>query len=201
MYPGCPSPTPRAARSHERAHLVDGTFKTPSIRNVGLTPPYFHYGGYSNLRSVVEVYARGGSKRNSELTEPGATGDWSGTGPLGNGDRRAPDHGTNVDFFIRDIKSTDEQIDALVAFMLTVTDPRVQCDQAPFDHPSLKIPNGHAPDCNHDGMAEEVMFKLPAVGAGGYTGDNARSTASPTPAICSHPGWTRAAAASGRNAP
>jgi hypothetical protein len=138
------------------------------VRNVGLTPPYFHYGGYSNLRSVVEVYARGGSKRDKQSP---ATGDWSGTGSLGQGPVPAagPDFGTNVDFFIRDIKSTDEQIDALVAFMLTLTDSRVQCDKAPFDHPSLTILNGHrAADLNRDGRADDITFTLPAVGAAGY---------------------------------
>lgn len=176
-YPGCASEPPPPLDLREERQLVDGSFKTPSIRNVGLTPPYFHYGGYSDLRSVIEVYARGGSKRNAELAEPGTTGDWSGTGPLGAGPVPAgsPDVGTNVDFFIRDLKSTDEQIDALVAFLLTVTDPRVQCDQAPFDHPELTVPNGHrTTDRDRDGRADDATFRLPAVGATGYAGRNAR---------------------------
>jgi len=171
-YPGCVAGNPTGPLDiSQELELVDGTVKTPSIRNVGLTPPYFHYGGYSDLRSVVEVYARGGSKRNMALTVPDAIGDWSGTGPLGKGPAPAagPVFGTNVDFFIRDIKSTDEQIDALVAFMLTATDSRVQCDKAPFDHPSLTILNGHkAADQNKDGKADDITFTLPAVGAAGY---------------------------------
>jgi cytochrome c peroxidase len=176
-YPGCPSTTPPLLDLAQERELVDGGFKTPSIRNVGLTPPYFHYGGYSDLRSVIEVYARGGSKRHMQLTVDGATGDWSGTGRLGHDTAPAggPDFGTNVDFFIRDIKSTDEQIDALVAFLLTATDPRVQCDQAPFDHPELTVVNGHRhTDQTHDGMADDLTFVLPQVGAGGYAGANAR---------------------------
>jgi cytochrome c peroxidase len=177
-YPGCetdPAHPPTLDLGAER-HLVDGTFKTPSIRNVGLTPPYFHYGGYDTLRSVVEVYARGSSKRDMQLTVPGATGDWSGTGLLGNETAPAagPNFGTNVDFFIRNLRSTDEQIDALVAFMLTATDPRVQCDRAPFDHPSLVISNGHTDrDVDHDGEADDITFTLPAVGAAGYVGTKA----------------------------
>ncbi|HEY5927935.1 MAG TPA: cytochrome c peroxidase [Kofleriaceae bacterium] len=177
VFPGCPNATPPLLDLALERHLVDGTFKTPSIRNVGLTPPYFHYGGYSDLRSVIEVYARGGSKRNLGPTSPGATGDWSGTGLLGNGavTELAHDFGTNVDFFIRDIKSTDEQIDALVAFMLTVTDQRLQCDLAPFDHPALTILLGHDDnDRNHDGKADDITLELPAVGAAGYQGPNAR---------------------------
>jgi len=180
VFPGCPNTTPPLLDITQERHLVDGTFKTPSIRNIALTPPYFHYGGYSDLRSVVEVYARGGSKRNAQSANAnaGATGDWSGTGSLGHGVTAGPDFGTNVDFFIRDIKSTDVQIDALVAFMKTVTDPRVQCDMAPFDHPELVVTNGH-PDENEDDddddeEADDITFRLPAVGAAGYRGARAR---------------------------
>jgi cytochrome c peroxidase len=155
-------------------NLVDGTFKTPSLRNVALTPPYFHSGNYSDLKSVTQFYARGGSRRDKSLINSAYTGDTSGTGPLGQDSAplAGPDFGTNVDFFIRDVKSTDAQIDALVAFMKTLTDPRVQCDQAPFDHPQLVVPNGHtASDDNLDGRADDITAVIPASGAGGYTAD------------------------------
>jgi hypothetical protein len=150
--------------------MVDGTFKTPSLRNVGLTPPYFHSGNYSDLRSVVEFYARGGSQRAKSLENPSATGDTSGTGPLGKGVVSDNNYGSNVDFFMRDIKSTPEQVEALVAFMLTLTDRRVQCDAAPFDHPSLTIRDGHseADKAPKDGRADDLSATLPAVGAQGY---------------------------------
>lgn len=165
--------------------LVDGSFKTPTIRNVGLTPPYFHSGNYADLRSVVEFYARGGSRRSKSLEANGVTGDTSGTGPLGKGPpaHTGPEFGTNVDFFVRDIKLDDgipdgvpageteevDQIGAIVAFMLTMTDPRVQCDAGPFDHPSLTLRNGHlAMDRNRDKKADDLAFLLPAVGAAGY---------------------------------
>jgi cytochrome c peroxidase len=179
-YPGCDGNladrTDSVSSSFDwslERELVDGSVKTPSIRNVALTPPYFHYGGYSDLRSVVEFYARGGNHRNKSFAVAGATGDTSGTGPLGKGLPVAGSgFGTNVDFFIRDVNSTDEQIDAIVAFMKTVTDPRVQCDAAPFDHPELPVPNGHRPaDRNRDGRADDVMAIVPAVGAGGYQAD------------------------------
>jgi hypothetical protein len=32
---------------------------------------------------------------------------------------------------------------AIIAFMETLTDSRVQCDEAPSDHPSLEVFNGH----------------------------------------------------------
>ena len=53
--------------------------------------------------------------------------------------------------------------------MLTLTDPRVQCDQAPFDHPSLFVfKRPLARDLNRDGRADDERFELPAIGAGGY---------------------------------
>ncbi len=176
-YPGCDGnladTTDRVDPSFNwslERELMDGTVKTPSIRNVALTPPYLHYGGYSDLRSVVEFHARGGNHRNKSHVNPAFTGDTSGTGPLGKGlPVSGNDYGTNVDFLICDINSTDEQIDAIVAFMKTVTDPRVQCDAAPFDHPELPAPNGHrAEDRNRDGRADDIMAIVPAVGAGGY---------------------------------
>jgi cytochrome c peroxidase len=176
-YPGClagnaGSVLPSFDWNAER-EMVDGTFKTPSIRNIGLTPPYFHFGGYSNLRQVVEFYARGGSRRDksTSLNNASYTGDTSGNGTLGKEDfpLAGPHFGTNVDFFVRDVKSTDTQIDAMVAFMLTLTDRRVQCDAAPFDHPSLFIATQPLKqDLNNDGRADDKFFELPDAGIGGY---------------------------------
>ncbi|MET0340759.1 MAG: cytochrome c peroxidase [Polyangiales bacterium] len=164
-------PEPLLLDIAQERELVDGGFKTPSLRNVGLTAPYFHTGNYADLRSVMQFYSRGGSHRIKALTAEGVTGDTSGTGPLGKGLGNHGGHfGTNVDFFMRDVKMTDEQIDALVAFMLSLTDPRVQCDVAPFDHPQLYIPIGHSAVDRllRDGRADEVFASLPAVGAAGY---------------------------------
>ena len=44
----------------------DGEFKTSTLRNVELTGPYFHTGGYSTLRQVVEFYDRGGDFDNDD---------------------------------------------------------------------------------------------------------------------------------------
>jgi cytochrome c peroxidase len=38
-----------------------GSFKTPSLRNVALTPPYMHDGSLKTLRDVVDFYAGGGN--------------------------------------------------------------------------------------------------------------------------------------------
>lgn len=170
-FPGCPSDAPARLDKSSELELVDGGFKTPSMRNIGLTPPYFHFGGYSNLHDVVRFYARGGSRRDKSKLSSSYTGDTSGSGPLGKGPvpPPGPHFGINVDFFIRDVKSTDEQIDALVAFMLTLTDRRVQCDMAPFDHPSLFISARPLPqDLNKDGRADDRWFELPETGRAGY---------------------------------
>ena len=37
-----------------------GKFKTPSLRNVGITAPYMHDGGYKNLDEVLDFYNSGG---------------------------------------------------------------------------------------------------------------------------------------------
>jgi cytochrome c peroxidase len=153
---------------------VDGAFKTPTLRNIGLTPPYFHYGGYSDLRSVMDFYNRGGNQRSKNKVDPSFTGDTSGTGPLGRSPMpvAGPDFGTNIDRFIRPLGLTDVELDAVVAFMLSLSDERVMCDRAPFDHPELRIPNGHSRfDVNRDGKADDVLALLPATGAAGYDGD------------------------------
>ena len=36
-----------------------GTFKTPSMRNVGLTEPYMHDGRFATLEQVLDFYAQG----------------------------------------------------------------------------------------------------------------------------------------------
>lgn len=157
---------------------VDGAMKSPSLRNVALTPPYFHYGGYASLEQVVEFYAHGGNRRDMGLTHAGRLGDNSGSGPFGEDGvpYDGEDHGSNVSGNVTDLnlalgdgKDQRYGIDALVAFMKTLTDRRLQCDQAPFDHPSLTIFHGYTgKDRNRDGYMDDRTFVLPAVGEDGY---------------------------------
>jgi len=106
---------------------VMGTFKVPSLRNVALTGPYFHNGGQATLGQVVAFYNRGGDR----VDVPG--GDSSGVP-------------SNVHPDITTLDLTQEEQLALVAFLESLTDPRVQCEKAPFDHPELLVPNGHPVD-------------------------------------------------------
>jgi cytochrome c peroxidase len=128
---------------------VDGAFKIPSLRNVALTAPYFHNGDARTLREVVELYSRGGNVAPVKAT------DGTVIEPLG-----VP-------------SLTNDEIDALVAFLESLTDERVLYRRAPFDHPQLFVPNGHPGDAastidaDGDGRADDNMIEIPAVGAAG----------------------------------
>lgn len=163
---------------------VDGAFKTPTLRNVGLTAPYFHNGGYDTLRSVVLFYARGGNRRGNGTEWD--FDDTSGTGKLGRSEPIASQGtGSNVmgieaivevappepGVVAEEITGlTDAEVDDLVAFMLALTDRRVQCSAAPFDHPALSVPDGHV-ITGTTGNARDQYFIVPATGAAGLPAD------------------------------
>ena len=48
---------------------VNGAFKTPGLRNVALTAPYFHNGGAATLEQVVEFYNRGGNFAQNNIAD------------------------------------------------------------------------------------------------------------------------------------
>lgn len=111
----------------------DGNFKVPGLRNIELTAPYFHNGGDMTLQDVVEFYARGGNFPDANAASVDAA--FQDIGALNN----APD-----------------KVDALVAFMMSMTDERVRNESEPFDHPEILIPNGNGP-----------LIKIPARDASG----------------------------------
>ncbi len=102
---------PRAAGNNAR-----GVFKSPALRNVELTGPYFHDGSQATLEQVVAFYGRGG--------------DFPGDGNLGPGMNRI------------NMNANDRL--AIVALMKALTGESVKFERAPFDHPSLCVPVGHA---------------------------------------------------------
>ena len=61
---------------------------------------------------------------------------------------------------------TRQEKSDLKAFLLTLTDERVRWEQAPFDHPSLKVPHGRVIE---SGKATERWIEIPAVGKSGRT--------------------------------
>jgi cytochrome c peroxidase len=98
--------------------LLDGAFKTPQLRNVELTGPYFHNGGMATLRQVVDFYNRGGDFDSANL------------------DSVMKRQST----LSKEQRLNEEQKHQLVSFLLALTDERVRYDRAPFDHPSLCVP-------------------------------------------------------------
>ena len=96
---------------------VNGAFKTPGLRNIELTGPYFHNGGKATLMQVVDHYNRGGDF--------------------------GKDNVENLDVDIQPLGLSETEKVNLVKFLLTLTDDRVRMEKAPFDHPSLCMPNGH----------------------------------------------------------
>ncbi len=94
-----------------------GLFRPPSLRNVAVTAPYMHDGSMQTLREVIAHYANGGR----HLTTGPFAGDGR-TSPLKSG-------------LVRGFRATDEEIDALVAFLESLT------DQEFLTRPSLANPN------------------------------------------------------------
>jgi hypothetical protein len=130
---------------------VDGAVKVPGLRNLELTAPYFHTGGFLTLQDVLLFYSRGGDVR-PQLSADGSLE----IAPL------------NV------LDNTDEELAALEACLRALTDERVRFQRAPFDHPQLFVPDGHAGDDTEvvddgTGRAVDRMVEIPAVGRDGGT--------------------------------
>jgi cytochrome c peroxidase len=77
--------------AHDPAPMMQGAFKTPSLRNVALTAPYFHDGSAQTLEEAVR-YMASGAKANPHL-----------------------------DVQFQDRRLTDTEIDQLVAFLNSLT--------------------------------------------------------------------------------
>lgn len=110
----------------------EGAFKTPGLRNVSLRAPYFHNGSAPDLTSVMVTYSRGGG--NFTPVDPQVAGLSSNFGQLG-----------------------PNTIPNLVAFMDTLTDPRVQLRLPPFDRPRLWSESPRVP----------TLFGVGTAGTGG----------------------------------
>jgi cytochrome c peroxidase len=51
--------------AQRKVPIVQGAFKTPTLRDVALTSPYMHHGIYKTLEAVVEHYNRGGDLKDN----------------------------------------------------------------------------------------------------------------------------------------
>jgi cytochrome c peroxidase len=70
---------------------MKGAFKTPTLREIEMTAPYFHNGAATTLRDVVDYYDRGGDDR------------------------------SNVSAEVRPLKLSEQDKDDLVAFLRSLT--------------------------------------------------------------------------------
>lgn len=75
---------------------MKGAFKTPTLRDIELTAPYFHNGSAATLNQVVGHYARGGDDR------------------------------SNLSPFMKPLKLNDREKADLVAFMKALTGKRIE---------------------------------------------------------------------------
>jgi cytochrome c peroxidase len=114
---------------------VSGAVKTPGLRNVELTAPFFLNGGQATLSQVVDFYSHRGDFPSADM-DPNL--ERASFGPL-------------------------DKI-AVVAFLKSLTDERVRSQSAPFDHPSLTVPNGGTVT---NGVLTEQTITIPATGAAG----------------------------------
>lgn len=88
----------------KKVALMKGAFKTPSLRDVELTAPYFHDGSAATLMDVVEHYAKGGENR------------------------------TNLSPNIKPLSLTAADKEALVVFMRALTSPQAKISYPSLPH-------------------------------------------------------------------
>lgn len=89
-----------------------GKFRVASLRNVELTAPYFHNGSADTLREVLDFYDRGGDFHQNQAAN------------------------------LTPRNYTVPEKDAIIALLMTLTDPRVAAGTLPFDKPTLGSQNG-----------------------------------------------------------
>jgi cytochrome c peroxidase len=94
-----------------------GKFKVPTLRNVAVTGPYMHNGVFKDLRTVVLFYNRYNSRSEARQINP-ETGERFGNPPV--------PHTLAVKELTHGPALKDDRIDALVAFMKTLTDARYE---------------------------------------------------------------------------
>jgi hypothetical protein len=118
--------------------LMNGAFKTPSLRNVKFTGPYFHNGAKKNLRQVLETYKTAGHFSAINFN--------------------------NLDAGMRTFDRDVSEEASLVEMMETgLTDWRVAYESGKFDHPELCVPHGH-----DAATGQTLLVSIPMVGPEGH---------------------------------
>lgn len=95
----------------------DGKFKVPTLRNVAVTGPFMHNGVFQDLKTVVLFYDKYNSRKKIRQINPETNAPWS-----------EPEVAQNISLDKLTIGKalSDQRIDALVAFMQTLTDKRYE---------------------------------------------------------------------------
>lgn len=97
--------------------LYRGKYKTPSLRNVAVTGPYMHNGVFADLETVVRFYNKYNSKAKANQTNPETGEEW--------GEPEVADTISLTELEQGDALDS-KRIDAIVAFLKTLTDARYE---------------------------------------------------------------------------
>lgn len=126
-----------------------GAFKTPTLRNLELRPPFFHNGRFATIEDVVAFYNRGGDFPNEPSHD-------SRVHPLG--------------------LPPGAQSDLAAFLKRPLTDDRVRNELPPFDRPQLYTESNHVPVISGGGRAGSgsitpaaVAIEPPLVGNPSFT--------------------------------
>ncbi len=111
--------TGREEHTHDPADRY--AFRTPTLRNVELTPPYMHDGVFETLEEVVRFYNQGCRPRHPAVTDD------------------------MIDPVLREpLGLTEEEINAIVEFMKALTDPGTALPEYLLTVPE-RVPSGLPP--------------------------------------------------------
>lgn len=94
-----------------------GKFKTPTLRNVAVTGPYMHNGVFTDLRTVILFYNKYNSRSEKRQINPETGEQWGEPEIAQNLSRKELETGPALD---------DKRINALVAFLKTLTDKKYE---------------------------------------------------------------------------
>ena len=96
---------------------ADGRYKAITLRNVAVTGPYMHNGVFENLETVVRFYNKYNSRADSAQINPETGEPWGEPEVPATLSLEELEHGPALD---------EQRIDALVAFLKTLTDKRYE---------------------------------------------------------------------------
>ncbi|NNJ98752.1 MAG: hypothetical protein HKP12_16525 [Gammaproteobacteria bacterium] len=98
-------------------HAEKGKFKVPTLRNVAVTEPYMHNGVFKDLQTVIEFYDHMNSNSTNHPLNRETGAPWE-----------SPEVPGTVAYDLLDVGDpmTNDQVEALVCFLRTLTDRRCE---------------------------------------------------------------------------